>query len=197
MQAQGANFDRRVQPARVMENIIERVEHARRSEQVTVAVPSTVQVQPLMNLRVEAPAQATQPTAAPAPSASTGNPLVVNPLFAASHPEPAQARGGGGRGRGWGWRGRGGQGGDVRGGASKSWLADRPVRCPNEAPPGSFCGFPNFREAEKCGRCGVKNPYHKTLVPNSNPQQTNQRGGQGNWRGRGQGYRHWQGRRKY
>ena len=197
MQAQGANFDRRVQPARVMENIIERVEGARRSEQVTVAVPSTAQVQPLMTLRVEAPAQATQPTAAPAPSASTGNPLVVNPLFAASHPEPAQARGGGGRGRGWGWRGRGGQGGDVRGGASRSWLADRPVRCPKETSPGSFCGFPNYREAEKCGGCGFKNPYHKSLVPNSNPQQTNQRGGQGNWRGRGQGYRHWQGRRKY
>ena len=120
MQAQGANFDRRVQPARVMENIIERVENARRSEQVTVAVPSTVQVQPLMNLRVEAPAQATQPTVAPAPRASAGNPLVVNPLFAASHPEPAQARGGGGRGRGWGWRGRGGQGGDARGGPAEA-----------------------------------------------------------------------------
>ena len=121
MQAQGANFDRRVQPARVMENIIERVEHARRSEQVTVAVqPSAVQVQPLMNLRVEAPAQAPQPTVAPPPSASAGNPLVINPLYATSQPEPTQARGGGGRGRGWGWRGRGGQGGDVRGGLAKA-----------------------------------------------------------------------------
>jgi hypothetical protein len=111
-----------------------------------------------------------------------------------NQPKPEEEEGEAGAGDGGGVVDRGEMSG---GGASKSWLADRPVRCPNETSPGSFCGFPNFREAEKCGGCGVKNPYHKTLVPNSNPQQTNQRGGQGNWRGRGQGYRHWQGRRKY
>jgi hypothetical protein len=60
----------------------------------------------------------------------------------------------------------------------RSWLADRPVRCPNEAPPGSFCGFTN---------------YHKLLESKSNPPPNNQRSGQGNWRGRGQGFRPWRG----
>ena len=110
--------------------------------------------------------------------------FVFNPLFATNQSNSGTARGGGGRGGAWGGRGRGGQGGDGRRGVGKSWLADRPVRCPNEAPPGSFCGFPNYQEAEKCGKCGVRNPYHKTLEPKSNPQPNNQRGGQGNWRGR-------------
>ena len=37
------------------------------------------------------------------------------------------------------------------------------------AAPGTFCSYPNFPEAEKCGKCGVRNPYYKPLEPNSNP----------------------------
>ena len=109
------------------------------------------------------------PPASPTSSAPPGPPLAINPMFAANQPNLSTARGGGGRGGAWGGRGRGGQGGDSRRGVGKSWLADRPVRCPNEAPPGSFCGFPNYQEAEKCGKCRVKNPYHKILEPKSNP----------------------------
>jgi hypothetical protein len=59
IQAQGANYGRRVQPARVMESSIERVEHARHREQVIVAEhPSPAHVQPLMDLVVSAPEQA-------------------------------------------------------------------------------------------------------------------------------------------
>ena len=62
MQAQGASYGKRVQPARVMESIIERVELSRHREQGTVAeLPSPAPVQPLMNLAVEAPVQALQP----------------------------------------------------------------------------------------------------------------------------------------
>jgi hypothetical protein len=43
----------------------------------------------------------------------------------------------------------------------------------------------------------VKNPYHKLLEPKSNPPPNYQRGGHGNWRGRGQEYRQWKGGRKY
>jgi hypothetical protein len=117
MQAQGANYGRRVQPARVMESIIERVEHARHREQVTVAAqPSAAQVQPLMNLEVSAPEQAPQPPVAPTSSAPAGPPPVFNPLFATNQSNSGTARGGGGRGGAWGGRGQGGQGERVGGG---------------------------------------------------------------------------------
>ena len=74
------------------------------------------------------------------------------------------------RGGAGGRRGRRGQGVDNRRGqAGGNRLADRPVRCPNEAPPGTFCGYPNFPEAAKCGRCGIRNPYFKPLEQNNPP----------------------------
>jgi hypothetical protein len=61
MQAKGASYGRRVQPARVMESIIERVDQARHREQVKGAeLPSPAPVQPLMNLVISAPDDAFQ-----------------------------------------------------------------------------------------------------------------------------------------
>jgi hypothetical protein len=142
-----------------MESIIEKVEHTRHREQVTVAAqPSSAQVQLLMNLEVSAPEQAPQPLVEQTSSTHAGPPLAFNPMFDANQSNLGTSRGGGGRGGAWGGRGRGGQGGDGMWGVGRRWLADRPVRCPNKAPPGSFCSFPNYQEAEKCGKCGVKNP---------------------------------------
>ena len=54
MQAQGASYGRRVQPARVMESIIERVELASHIEQGIVAeLPSPAPVRPFINLVIK------------------------------------------------------------------------------------------------------------------------------------------------
>eukprot|EP00090_Calanus_glacialis_P027585 TRINITY_DN43626_c0_g1_i1.p1 TRINITY_DN43626_c0_g1~~TRINITY_DN43626_c0_g1_i1.p1 ORF type:complete len:122 (-),score=17.56 TRINITY_DN43626_c0_g1_i1:106-444(-) len=102
------------------------------------------------------------------------------------------------------WRGRGVGRGRGRGQRGSNWgkpvgfnrIEVGPVRCPNEAPPGSFCGYPNYQEAAKCGRCGISNPYYKPLEPKPLPEYYHKRGGdrgRGN-RGRGQGYRSGRGR---
>jgi hypothetical protein len=151
MQAQGASYGRRVQPARFMEFIIERVELFRHREQGTVAeLPSPVPAQPLMNLVIED--QAHQPSVEAIPRVDSSPHPAINPMFASPQPDQSKTRGGGGRGGAREWRGHGGQGADSRRGhAGRNWQAERPVRCPNGAPPGSFCSYPNFPEAETCG----------------------------------------------
>jgi hypothetical protein len=80
MQAQGASYGRRVQPARFMESIIERVALARHREQGTVAeLPSPASAQPLMNRVIEAPDQAPQPSGEAIPRVASSPHVCLTP----------------------------------------------------------------------------------------------------------------------
>jgi hypothetical protein len=193
MQAQGASYGRSVQPARVMASIIERVEHARHRGQGPAAeLPTSATIPPLMSMDTVAPVEAPIPPGNAVPTVAAKPHPVINPMFDVNQPANSITWRGGAGGR----RGRRGQGVDNRRGQiGGNRLADRPVRCPNEAPPGTFCGYPNFPEAAKCGRCGIRNPYFKPLEQN-NPPNYSQRGDQGRGnRGRGQGFRSRNGRK--
>ena len=145
-----------------------------------------------MSMDIVAPVEAPIPPGNAVPIVAASPLRVINPMFDASQPANSITWRGGAGGR----RGRRGQEGDNRRGqAGGNRLADRPVRCPNEAPPGTFCGYPNFSEAAKCGKCGIRNPYFKPLEQN-NPPKYSQRGDQGRGNGgRGQGYRSRNGRK--
>ena len=196
MQAQGARTGRSVQPAKIMESIIERVEHSRKFGPGTDSAPTVAEAIPsLMSVAVIAPdqEQVAVPTSDIAPAVASNPPPVRNPLFDNMNPADTVTWRGRGVGRG---RGRGQRGSNWGKPVGFNRIEVGPVRCPNEAPPGSFCGYPNYQEAAKCGRCGISNPYYKPLEPKPLPEYYHKRGGdrgRGN-RGRGQGYRSGRGR---
>jgi hypothetical protein len=195
MQAQGARSGRSVQPARVMESIIERVEYSRKIGPGTASAPSGTEAIPsLMSVAVIAPAkeQVAVPTSNVPPLVVNNPPEVRNPMFDTMKPADAVTWRGGSAGRG---RGRGHRGSSWGKAVVSNRLEEGPVRCPNEAPPGSFCGYPNYQEAAKCGRCGISNPYYKPLEPKVLPNHTKRGGDRGRgYRGRGQGFRSGRGR---
>ena len=88
MQAQGASYGRSVQPARVMESIIERVEHARhRGQGPAVELPSSATIPPLMSMDIAAPVEAPIPPGNAIPRVAASPLPVINPMFDASQPD--------------------------------------------------------------------------------------------------------------
>ena len=167
-----------------MASIIERVELAR---QRVLETPSPAVVQPLMDLVIAAPEQATPQHSGEATTGVASGPHpAINPIFAADQPDQSITRGGGGRGGARGGRGRGGGGADNRRGqAVRHWQAERPVRCSNETPPGTSCSYVELGTL-------TSGPS----VPLTNNPPNSPRGGQGyKGRGRGQGYRPRHGRK--
>jgi hypothetical protein len=84
MQAQGARTGRSVQPTKVMESIIERVEYSRKFGPGTDSAPTEAETIPsLMSVAVTAPdpEQVAVPTCDVAPVVASNPPPIRNPMF--------------------------------------------------------------------------------------------------------------------
>jgi hypothetical protein len=182
-QATAAALDKRLNPLKTMETLVEKIERSRKKQQ---SIQQGTEGAPPGNPSDQAPevgaVEAPLVPSASGAAAATNDSSVAAPRLSPPPPVEASTRGGGGTSIGRG-RGRGGQGANNQrvGVQQEGVIAGGPVRCSHLTAPNIYCSVPNFPEALRCRGCG--RGLQNDRAPSIAPQQ--QRGGGRGFRGRG------------